>query len=124
VLDFASAQNPSRARSCGSVSALLPSTLPPDAVAVGYRPTRSATSAPASSRCWKLGFERRSAPYIEPLVSWTGREYTPVQVELTFPSAEAAIAHPRHQGLEFIVRGVRRKNVKTQRDCNAAAPTP
>lgn len=81
------------------------STLPTDAVAVIYRPARSAmTSGTANSRKWKLRFERRSPPFIEPLMGWTGGDDPLAQVEMTFLSAEAAIAYARRQGLEFVLR--------------------
>ena len=86
---------------------LTPSTFPPDAVAVIYRPARSAmTSGRANTRMWKLRFERRSPPFIEPLMGWTGGDDTLTQVELTFPTAEAAIAYARRQGLTFVVHGM------------------
>ncbi len=86
---------------------LTPSTFPPDAIAVIYRPARSAmTSGRANTRSWKLRFERRSPPFIEPLMGWTGGDDTLTQVELTFPTAEAAIAYARRQGLTFVVHGL------------------
>lgn len=86
---------------------LTPSTFPLDAVAVIYRPTRSVTtSGLANTRQWKLRFERRSAPVIEPLMGWTGGDDTLAQIELTFPSIEAAIAYARRQGFEFVVHGL------------------
>jgi hypothetical protein len=60
------------------------------------------TSGTANSRKWKLRFERRSPPFIEPLMGWTGGPLA--QVEMTFPSVKAAVAYARHQGLEFVVR--------------------
>jgi hypothetical protein len=83
----------------------MASTFPSDAVAVIYRPSRSAmTSGTANSRKWKLRFERRSPPVIESLMRWTGGEDPLAQVEMTFPSAQAAMAYGRHQGLEFVLR--------------------
>jgi hypothetical protein len=55
---------------------------------------------------WKLRFERRSPPFIEPLMGWTGSDDTLTQVELTFPTVEAAIAYARRQGLTFVVHGM------------------
>jgi len=83
------------------------SVFPNDAVAVIYKLARSAmtTSGKARTRQWKLRFERCSPQFIEPLMGWTGDEDTLTQVELTFPSAEAAVAYARRQGLNFIVRG-------------------
>jgi hypothetical protein len=84
------------------------SSFPPDAVAVIYRPARSAmTSGLANTRQWKLRFERRSAPFIEPLMGWTGGDDTLTQVELTFRSAEEAVAYARRQGLKSVVHGLR-----------------
>src|SRR5207247_9848760 len=47
----------------------------------------------------------RSAPYIEPLMGWTGCDDTLSQVELTFPSAAAAVAYARRQGLRCLLQG-------------------
>jgi len=64
------------------------------------------TSGGARAQQWKLRFERRSAPYIEPLMGWTGDDDTLAQIELSFPSAESAIAYARRQGLQFTVQGL------------------
>src|SRR5689334_8905136 len=67
---------------------LAPQSFPKNAHAVTYRPTRSAmTSGKARTREWKLRFERRAPPFIEPLMGWTGGDDTLACVELTFPSA-------------------------------------
>jgi hypothetical protein len=82
------------------------SVFPDDALAVIYKPARSAmTSGKARTRDWKLRFEPRSAPYIEPLMGWTGCDDTLSQVELTFPSASAAVAYAWRQGLHFVLQG-------------------
>jgi hypothetical protein len=82
------------------------STFPPDAAAVIYRPARSAmTSGTANSRKWRLRFERRSPPFIEPLMGWTGGDDPLAQVEMTFLSAQAAIAYACRHGFEFVLRG-------------------
>jgi hypothetical protein len=54
----------------------------------------------------KLRFERRSAPYIEPLMGWTSDDDTLSQVELSFPSPESAVAYARRQGLQYAVQGL------------------
>lgn len=83
---------------------LAPQVFPKDAHAVIYRPCRSAmTSGKARTGQWKLRFERRTPPYIEPLMSWTGGDDTLAQIELSFPSAESAIAYARRQGLPHTV---------------------
>jgi len=52
--------------------AALPS-FPRDAIARIERLSRSAmTSAPLEPRDWRLVFERRTPPFIEPLMGWTG----------------------------------------------------
>src|SRR5690606_3420064 len=48
------------------------STFPRDAVARIYRPARSAMTSARPRRAWRLSFERRSAPFIEPLMGYTG----------------------------------------------------
>ncbi len=81
--------------------------FPPDATAMIYWPARSAmTSGKANTRRWKLRFEQRTAPFIEPLMGWTGAADTVSQVELDFPSAEAAIGYAKRQGINFVVQGL------------------
>ncbi|HEV7326611.1 MULTISPECIES: NADH dehydrogenase ubiquinone Fe-S protein 4 [Bradyrhizobium] len=81
--------------------------FPPDTTAIIYRPARSAmTSGKANTRRWKLRFAQRAAPFIEPLMGWTGATDTLSQVELDFPSAEAAVAYAKRQDLNFVVQGL------------------
>lgn len=83
------------------------SVLPADAQATIYKTAPSPmTSGRARAQQWKLRFGRRSAPYIEPLMGWTGDDDTLAQVELSFPSAESAIAYARRQGLQYTVQGL------------------
>ena len=66
------------------------SLFPSDAVARISCPARSAmTSGKARTRKWVLRFDRRTAPFIEPLMGWTGGDDTLSQVELTFPTRES-----------------------------------
>ena len=89
-------------------AALTRSVFPEDAMAVIYKPARSAmTSGKARTRDWKLRFEPRSCPFIEPLTGWTGSDDTLAQVELTFPSAAAAVAYARRQGLRYLLQRFR-----------------
>jgi ETC complex I subunit conserved region len=111
---------------------LTPSIFPDDASAIIYKPTRSAmTSGKARTREWKLRFEPRSPPVIEPLMGWTAGEDTLTQVELTFSSVEAAIAYARRQGLEFMVQGagdaaaeLRGRADSVGRNGNSSQPLP
>src|SRR3977135_3504295 len=80
--------------------------FPPDAVARIFRPARSAlTSGKARTKRWVLHFDRRTPPVIEPLMGWTGGDDTLTQVELTFPTREAAVAYAERQGLTFVIEG-------------------
>lgn len=89
------------------------SVFPADAQAVIYKPAPSPmTSGRARAQRWTLRFERRSAPYIEPLMGWTGDDDPLSQVELSFPSAEAAIAYARRQGLQYSVEGLPAQGAK------------
>jgi hypothetical protein len=87
--------------------ALAPSVFPEDARALIYKPGPSPmTSGRTHTGHWKLRFERRFPPYIEPLMGWTGGDDTLTQVELSFPTAESAIAYARRQGLKYTVAGL------------------
>jgi hypothetical protein len=69
-----------------------------------YRPAKSAmTSGRAGTHRWILEFEPQSAPFIEPLMGWTGSTDPLAQVRLAFPTREAAVAYAQHQGLDYEV---------------------
>ncbi|MGX9576818.1 NADH dehydrogenase ubiquinone Fe-S protein 4 [Mesorhizobium sp. f-mel] len=59
----------------------------------------------ARPKGWRLVFERRTAPVIEPLMGYTGGGDTLTQVELDFPTLQAAIDYAERQGLAYIVQG-------------------
>jgi hypothetical protein len=86
----------------------LPAALPAfpqDAVARIERLARSAmTSAPAEPQDWRLVFERRSPPFVEPPMGWTGSRDPLSQLELLFPTLEAAVSYAQRQGLRYVVR--------------------
>lgn len=68
-------------------------------------PSRSVmTSARGKTRPWRLIFERRTPPFIEPLMGYTGGGDTLTQVQLDFPTREAAIAFAERQKLDFVVQ--------------------
>lgn len=82
------------------------SPLPPGAVALIRRPTRSVlTSGKAQTRKWILSFERRTPPFIEPLMGWTGGDETLAQVQLSFPTRAGAIAFAEREGLTYRLEG-------------------
>lgn len=80
--------------------------FPEDAVARIYRPSRSPmTSASGRTKGWRLRFERRSAPVIEPLMGYTSGDDTLTQVELGFPTLASAVRYVERQGLTYTVQG-------------------
>src|SRR5215211_3632468 len=84
---------------------LTPSSFPRDTVARIFRPARSAmTSGKARTKGWQLVFERRSAPYIEPLMGWTADDDPLAAVELSFPTLRAAVRYAERQGLPYVVQ--------------------
>lgn len=79
--------------------------FPQDAVAYIERPARSPmTSAPGEPEAWRLAFGRRSPAFIDPLMGWTGGRDPLAQLELTFPTLEAAMSYAQRQGLRYVVR--------------------
>lgn len=81
------------------------SFFPDGTVAHIYRPSRSAGTAGQSRwKRWRLVFDRRSAPFIEPLMGYTGTDDTLAQIELEFPDLESATRYARQQGLAYVVR--------------------
>jgi len=98
-------------------------SFPDDAHAVIYKPCRAATtSGKRRTRDWKLRFERRSAPFIEPLMGWTGGDDPLTQIELSFASAEAAAAYARRQGLPYTVRGLPKQAPRLRLASNTNGP--
>ena len=84
---------------------LTPSSFPRDAVARIFRMGRSAmTSGKACSKGWRLIFDRRSAPYVEPLMGWTGNDDPLAAVELGFPTLGAAVDYAERQGLPYVIQ--------------------
>lgn len=82
------------------------SPFPADAHALIFEAATSVmTSAVRRRRPWKLLFERRSPLRIEPLMGWTEDDDPLAQVDLSFPSADAAVAYARRQGLDYTVLG-------------------
>ncbi len=73
-----------------------------------YRPAKSAmTSGRAGTRRWVLEFEPQSAPFIEPLMGWTGSTDPLAYIRLSFPSRETAIRYAQRRGLAYEVRDAR-----------------
>lgn len=85
-----------------------------------FRPGRSVmTSGRARTRNWHLVFERRTAPFVEPLMGWSGGDDPLTQVRLEFPTLAAAVAYAERQGLNYVVKdGAREESAGRE----AAAP--
>jgi len=81
------------------------SVFPDDAVARIYKPSRAVTtSGMARTKGWRLVFKRRTAPFIEPLMGYTGGDDTLTQVELSFPTLQSAIRYAERQGLAHVIQ--------------------
>ncbi len=89
----------------GRTSAMSPAAAPRRSATVHiHRPARSVVQAGrANTRFWLLEFEPRTAPFIEPLMGWTGSQDTLQQVCLKFPTKEQAIAFAEGQGWAFSI---------------------
>ena len=77
--------------------------FPADAVAHIHRPCRSAMSSSPAEGGWRLEFEPRCAPFLDPLMGWTGGRDPLRQVALGFPTLDAALAYAERQGLRTVV---------------------
>lgn len=94
---------PSNDNSVGPLS-MGKSVFPDDAVARIYRVSRPVTTAGKARKSWRLVFERRTTPFIEPLMGYIGGDDPLTQVELEFPDLESAIGYAKRQGLTYVVR--------------------
>lgn len=80
------------------------SVFPDGTVARIYRLSRPVTTAGRARKNWRLVFERRTAPFIEPLMGYTGSDDPLTQVELEFPDLETAVSYAEREGLAYVVR--------------------
>lgn len=96
--------NDSRPRLHEPVSSTSRSVFPDGARARIYQPCRSAMTAAKPRKVWRLVFERATSPFIEPLMGYTGGRETLNQVELNFPTLEAAVRYAARQGLRYVVQ--------------------
>lgn len=80
--------------------------LPEDAVAIieplDLGPPRGGR---ARKGRWRLRFRPRTPPFLDPLTGWTGGQDTLTQIDLQFPSREAAERYCLRVALPFEVRG-------------------
>lgn len=66
-----------------------------------YQPAKTATSSGrAKTRDWILEMEPEDRKVIDPLCGWSGSGDTAQQIQLKFPTKEAALAYARKNGIE------------------------
>ncbi|HSK40770.1 MAG TPA: NADH dehydrogenase ubiquinone Fe-S protein 4 [Arenibaculum sp.] len=99
------AANPRTANDGGLTT--RPCAFPPGTTAIITKPSRAPCAAgSARASDWVLGFEPRSAQFIEPLMGWCGGSDPLRHVELRFPTPEAAVRYAQRQGLRYELRRV------------------
>lgn len=66
-----------------------------------YQPAKTATSSGrAKTRYWLLEMEPEDRKTIDPLCGWSGSGDTQQQVQLRFPTKEAALTYAKRNGIE------------------------
>ena len=82
------------------------------------RPKNAMQSGRARMGEWLLEWERAEAQTPDPLTGWAGSGATETQVQLRFPTREAALAHAARLGLEveIIPLGPRRLKLQAYAD--------
>ena len=68
-----------------------------------YKPAKSAMQSGLSGAEWVLEPEVSMPVSADPLMGWTGAGSTDAQVQLAFPTKEAAIAYAEREGLAYTV---------------------
>ena len=70
-----------------------------------YRPAKSAmSSGTATTRDWILEFVNEDGREIDPLMGWTSSADTRAQVQMRFPTREAALDYAERHGIDATVR--------------------
>lgn len=78
-----------------------------------YQPAKTATSSGrAKSRYWLLEMEPITRKSIDPLCGWSGSGDTGQQVQLKFPTKEAAIAYAKRNGLDVTLSPTKSRIVR------------
>ena len=77
-------------------------------------PKSAMQSGKAKVDRWILEFEQAEARRADPLMGWTGSGDTQVQVQLKFPSCEAAQDYARKHGIAARVHRTPPKSLKLQ----------
>ena len=78
------------------------------------RPKNSMQSGRANTDRWQLEFEPAEPKRADPLTGWAGSGDTRDQIRLSFPTAEAAVAHCERQGWDHHVIPAPEQTLKLQ----------
>ncbi|MDB5696153.1 MAG: complex subunit [Sphingomonas bacterium] len=78
------------------------------------RPKNSMQSGRANTDLWQLEFEPAEPKRADPLTGWAGSGDTRDQLRLSFPTAEAAIAHCVREGWDHHVVPAPESKLKLQ----------
>ena len=78
------------------------------------RPKNAMQSGKARTDDWILEFEQSEARKADPLMGWTGSGDTQAQVQLAFPSKDAAVAYASEHGIAARIHGTPPKRLKIQ----------
>ncbi|MBC7519979.1 MAG: ETC complex I subunit [Sandarakinorhabdus sp.] len=78
------------------------------------RPKSSMQSGRARTGAWLLEIERDEPQRPDPLTGWPGSGATETQVQLAFPTREAAIAYAQAQGLALEIVPLGPRTLKLQ----------
>ena len=78
------------------------------------RPKNAMQSGKARTQDWVLEFEQSEARRADPLMGWTGSGDTQAQVQLTFPTKEAAKEYAERYGITARVYATPPKGLKIQ----------
>jgi hypothetical protein len=57
----------------------------------------------AKSKRWVLEFEPKGTKYIEPLMRWSGTQYTKRQIHLLFKTKEEAVTFADNNKIQYIL---------------------
>lgn len=78
------------------------------------RPKSSTQSGRARTGQWVLEFERSDRQRHDPLTGWLGSGATETQIQLHFPSQDAALDYAKGQGLEVEIMPLGPRTLKLQ----------
>ena len=82
-----------------------------------FRPAKSAmSSGTAKTRDWVLEHTNQSGREVDPLMGWTSSSDTQAQVQMRFPTKEAALDYAKEHGIDAVVvePKVRKQNVRAR----------